>query len=204
MASRGAAKRIAQRPVEAGEPVYFDGPGAFRRWLELHHGEARALVVGFHKRDTGVPSLTWPESVDEALSFGWIDGVRRRVDDQSYQIRFSPRKRSSIWSTVNIRRAEALIAEGRMTPQGLEAFGKRTERKSGVYSYEQGEGPALSEAELKEFRKHKKAWAYFEALPPGYKRTMLHWIVSSKQEAARARRFGKFLASCAEGLRLLP
>src|SRR4051812_14639401 len=125
------------------DATYFDSPLAFRRWLKRHHRTAPELWVGYHKKATGRPSLTWQESVDEALSFGWIDGLRRRVDDERYVIRFTPRRAGSIWSTVNVRRARALIEEGRMQPAGLTAFAGADPKKSGVYSFEQRQEPAF-------------------------------------------------------------
>jgi uncharacterized protein YdeI (YjbR/CyaY-like superfamily) len=190
--------------VAGPDPVFFTTALEFRAWLSVNAATANELAVGFRKVGTGLPSLTWPESVDVALCFGWIDGVRKRIDDASYQIRFSPRRTGSIWSAVNIAKAEQLIAEGRMEPPGQAAFDLRTERKSAIYSYEQEGGPALAPSELEEFRKNGPAWAYFQALPPGYRRTMTHWIVSTKQPAARARRLMKFMDSCAAGIRLLP
>ena len=185
-------------------PVFFSSPAAFRHWLEKNAGAATKLTVGFYKVGSAIPSMTWPESVDEALCFGWIDGIRKRIDDHAYQIRFTPRKRGSIWSTVNVKRVEALIAEGRMKPAGLEAFGQRTERKLSVDSYEQEGSLNLAPEELKAFKRNKGAWAYFEKAAPSYRRTMIYWIVSPKQEATRARRLAKFIESCAAGVRLLP
>jgi uncharacterized protein YdeI (YjbR/CyaY-like superfamily) len=190
--------------LTAQAPIFFTCPEDFRAWLAAQGGTATELAVGFHRVATGRPSLTWPEAVAEALCAGWIDGVRRGLDDTSYQIRFTPRRPGSIWSAVNIATAERLQAEGRLQPAGLEAFARRVERKSRVYSYEQEGGPALAEAELKLFGTDKAAWATFESLPPGYRRTLLHWITSAKQAPARARRLAKFLAACAAGVRLLP
>lgn len=184
--------------------TFFAGPEAFRAWLEAHAATAPELLVGFHKVATGRPSLSWPESVDEALCFGWIDGIRRRIDDEAYQIRFTPRRPGSIWSAVNIAKVAQLTAEGRMRPAGLAAFERRVERKSRVYTYEQ-EGPAgLAAAEAEAFRADPAAWAYYEALPPGYRKTMLFWIQSAKHPATRARRLGQFMAACSVGRRLLP
>ena len=162
------------------------------------------LNVGFYKVGSGRPSMTWPESVGEALCFGWIDGLRKRIDDHAYQIRFTPRKQGSIWSTVNIKHVEALIAEGRVKPAGLEAFERRTERKSSVYSYEQESSMDLAPDELRTFKRNKGAWAYFEQAAPNYRRTMIYWVVSPKQEATRGRRLAKLIESCAAGVRLLP
>ena len=185
-------------------PAFFSSPAGFRDWLEKNSGVATELSVGFYKVGSGLPSMTWPESVDEALCFGWIDGIRKRVDDHAYQIRFTPRKRGSIWSTVNIKRVKALIVEGRMKPAGLEAFGRRAERKSSVYSYEQEGSLILAPDELKTFKKNKEAWACFEKAAPSYRRTMIYWVVSPKQEATRARRLAKLIESCAASVRLLP
>ena len=185
-------------------PVFFASAGAFRAWLERHAARAQELIVGFHKVGSGKASLTWPESVDEALCFGWIDGVRRRIDEHAYQIRFTPRRAGSVWSAVNIRRAEALIAGGRMTPAGRAAFERRIERRSRVYLYEQEGTPELTAAELRAFRRQRAAWRYFEACPPGYRRTMVGWIATAKRAETRARRLAKLMASCAAGERLLP
>ena len=190
--------------MTAQEPVFFPCAEDFRAWLAARGGTETELAVGFHRIATGRPSLTWPEAVAEALCAGWIDGVRRRIDDTSYQIRFTPRRPGSIWSAVNLATAERLQAEGRMQPAGLEAFARRIELKTRVYSYEQEEDPALTVVELKLFRRDKAAWAYFESLPPGYRRTMLHWLTEAKQAPTRARRLAKFMAACAAGVRLFP
>ena len=142
----------------------------FRAWLAKNADEASVLNVGFYKVGSGRPSLTWPESVDEALCYGWIDGVRRRIDEDTYQIRFSPRRKGSVWSAINIARAKELIAEGRMRQQGLRAFEQRIERKSKLYSYEQHGAAQLTEPELRRFRRNKAAWAWFERLAPSRRR----------------------------------
>ncbi len=162
------------------------------------------LRVGRYKVGSGKPSLAWPESVDEALCVGWIDGVRHRIDEEAYQIRFTPRRASSIWSTVNIARARALIAEGRMEPAGLAAFSRRTERKSNVYAYERQHAVALTESQLRRFRRNKVAWATFELLAPGKRRTLLHWVVSAKQAVTRERRLEKLIHLCVTKDVLLP
>ena len=184
------------------EPVYFASPEEFRKWLARHAATAAELIVGFHKVGSGVPSMTWPQSVDEALCYGWIDGVRKRVDELRYQIRFTPRRPTSIWSRINIDRVAVLTAEGRMQPAGLAAFEKRTDRRSIVYSYEhQGEVVLPPELE-KRFRKQRKAWSWFEAQPPGWRRQMLRRILSAKQEATRDRRLELLIAAAIEGRRL--
>lgn len=184
-------------------PQFFATAAAFRDWLNAHGSTTPALIVGFHKVGSGTPSLTWPESVDEALCVGWIDGVRKRIDDLAYQIRFTPRRKGSIWSTVNIARVEALTAEGRMMPAGLVAFALRTDRKSNVYAYEQAAARELTAAELSAFKRRKKAWTWFEAVAPSYRKLMLHWVTSAKQPATRQRRLTKLMDSCAAGERIL-
>lgn len=183
-------------------PVFFAGAAAFRHWLEVHADRETELWVGYHRVGTGRPSLTWSESVDEALCFGWIDGIRKRVDETSYKIRFTPRKSSSNWSAVNIAKAESLISQGLMQPAGLAAFERRREEKHRVYSYEQDATEVLTAPELRLFRSDQAAWEYFTAAPPGYRRTVLHWVASPKREETRARRLAKLVAACAEGLRL--
>ena len=169
------------------KPTFFRSADEFRRWLERRHSRARELWVGFHKKDTGRPSLTWPESVDAALCFGWIDGIRKRIDDQRYTIRFTPRRPRSIWSAVNLRRVRALRRVGLMRPAGLAAWARRTRERSGVYSFEQ-RPQKLPPRYEKVLRARPRAWAYFRARPPSYRRTVTWWVVSAKQEATRARR----------------
>jgi uncharacterized protein YdeI (YjbR/CyaY-like superfamily) len=187
----------------AARPQFFKSVAEFRAWLEKNGGSEMELVVGFHKVDSGKPSITWSESVDEALCFGWIDGVRTRIDKDSYRIRFTPRKKDSIWSAINIAKAEQLTAEGRMESGGRDAYARRTERKSGVYSYEQGGAPSLSAADEKQFRRNRKAWAYFQVVAPSYRRAITHWVTSAKQEATRQRRLQQAIEASAQGTRLL-
>jgi uncharacterized protein YdeI (YjbR/CyaY-like superfamily) len=183
-------------------PKFFPSAQAFRRWLEANAGSAEELIVGYQKVATGKPSMSWSESVDEALCFGWIDGVRKRIDDETYQIRFTPRRSTSIWSAINIAKFEKLQAEGRMTPAGAAAFANRTEAKSVVYAYEQESPADLSPAELREFKRNKAAWRLFENSPPSHKKAVLHWMCSAKKPETRQRRFIKLLEACAAGQRL--
>jgi len=185
----------------AMEALYFATPAELRRWFRQHHAAATELLVGFHKRGSGVPSVTWPESVDEALCVGWIDGVRRRVDDQRYCIRFSPRRARSIWSAVNLRRAAALIEEGRMQPAGRKAFAARQEKRSVIYAYEQAPA-ALDPALARKFRQKKEAWAFFEQQAPSYRQKCLWWVASAKQEATRLARLQKLMTASGEKRRL--
>ena len=183
-------------------PQFFDTAQAFRAWLSANGSTATELLVGYHKVGSGRPSMSWPDSVDEALCFGWIDGVRKRIDDDSYTIRFTPRKATSIWSAINIAKFERLTQEGRMTPAGVIAFGHRTEARSVVYAYEQARPAELSSTELSTFRQHPAAWAFFEATPPSYRQVMLHWVSSAKRQPTRAARFAKLLEACTQGQRL--
>src|SRR6476661_3205679 len=157
---------------------FFKTPSAFRKWLEAHHASSKELWVGFYKKGSGKPSIDWPESVDEALCFGWIDGLRKSIDEESYKIRFTPRKVGSVWSAVNIRNVEKLVTENRMRPAGLKAFEARKEYRSGIYSYEQ-RSPELVEPYLGKLKRHKAAWKFFQTQPPGYRKMMNWWIVSA-------------------------
>jgi uncharacterized protein YdeI (YjbR/CyaY-like superfamily) len=188
---------------KASEPVFFARPELFRKWLERNHESHSELLVGFYKRDSGHESMTWPESVCEALCFGWIDGVRRRVDDESYTIRFTPRKSSSIWSTVNTNKMRELIAAKRAHPAGVRAFELRSERKSSVYSYENRHTSVLDAESEREFKRHTAAWKFFEQCPPWYRRTATWRIISAKRPETRAKRLAELIACCAEG-RALP
>ena len=180
-------------------PTYFATPAEFRKWLRKYHASASELWVGFHKKASGKPSLTWPESVDEALCFGWIDGIRKSVDATSYTIRFTPRRKGSIWSTVNTKRAQELIGEGRLQPAGLRAFEVRDPVKSGVYSFEQRKAIEFSAELLAKFRANRKAWTSWQSCPPWYRRTSSHWVSSAKKEETRERRFATLLDDCEAG-----
>jgi uncharacterized protein YdeI (YjbR/CyaY-like superfamily) len=183
------------------EATYFATPALFRKWLERNHAKATELIVGYHKKETGVPSLTWPESVDEALSYGWIDGVRRRVDEDRYCIRFTPRKKGSHWSNVNVGRVEVLRQEGRMTPAGEAAFAQRKEENTGKASFEQGD-LQLSTAQIKQLKGSKSAWAFWEAQPASYKKAVVWWVVSAKKEETQAKRMEQLIADCEAGKRI--
>ena len=188
--------------VTQREPLYFSNPAAFRTWLSANHATERELLVGFHKRATGAPSMTWPESVAEALCAGWIDGVRRRVDDERYTIRFTPRKTASTWSAVNIALMEKLIAEGRALPAGVAAFSRRKESRSRIYAYEQLTESALDPADERRFRANRKAWKWFESAPRSYRQSVIWRIASAKRADTRARRLDEVIACSAEGRRI--
>ena len=177
---------------------FFRSPAALRKWLETHHATSQELWVGYFKVGSGKASVTWPESVDEALCVGWIDGIRKSVDDTRYTIRFTPRKRTSTWSAVNIRRVQALSEEGRMRPAGLRAFEARKENRSGIYSYEQ-RSPELPGRYGELLKKNKAAWEYFYAQAPWYRKTVSWWVVSAKKEETRLKRLGLLIEDSANG-----
>lgn len=187
----------------ASEARYFASPAEFRRWLAKHHATATELLVGFHKRATGRPSMTWPESVDEALCVGWIDGIRRRVDEERYSIRFTPRRAKSIWSAVNIARVKVLMQEGRMRPSGLAAYERRDEKRSALYAYESVKRATLSPAQRQAFKRSRQAWTFWEAQPPSYRQRCSHWVTTAKQESTRERRLARLIAACAAGERII-
>jgi uncharacterized protein YdeI (YjbR/CyaY-like superfamily) len=174
-------------------PKFFAKQSDFRKWLVKNHKTQTELLVGFYKVNSGKSSMTWPQSVDEALCFGWIDSVRNRIDVESYSIRFTPRKPTSIWSAVNIKKIEDLTKKGMMQPDGLAAFEKRTENKSKVYAYEH-ETAKLSPEFEKTFKANKNAWAFFTAQAPSYQKTMMHWIMRAKQEATQLSRLEKTIS----------
>lgn len=180
---------------------YFKTQMEFRQWLERNHDKSSELWVGLHKRSSNKPSVSYKEAVDEALCFGWIDGVRKSVNESSYTIRFTPRKPLSIWSRINIKRANELKELGRMKPSGLRAFEGRDPKKADLYSFENQPRQLDPEFE-KRFKRNKKAWAFFEGLPPFFKKTSVFWIMSAKREGTRLRRLETFMDSCARGERL--
>jgi len=180
------------------KPKFFKSPSAFRTWLEKNHESAAELLVGFYKVASGKPSITWPQSVDEALCFGWIDGVRRNAGQDAYTIRFTPRRARSIWSAVNIKRAAELLAEGRMSAKGRAAFEARTEERSRVYAYEQTNHDFSPEYE-KRFRAAKNAWAFWQSQAPWYRRVTARFVMSAKKEETRERRLARLIDDSAHG-----
>jgi uncharacterized protein YdeI (YjbR/CyaY-like superfamily) len=189
---------------QAPPPVtFFETPAAFGRWLRRNHRKQSELWVGYYKKATGRPSLTWPESVREALRFGWIDGLQKSIDDESYRIRFTPRKPTSTWSRANVGFAEQLIAEGRMEPAGLAAFEARSERRSGVSTDEREGGAAEAHVE-RELKRNRAARVFFQAQPPWYRRTSARWVMSAKREETRQRRLATLIADSARGRTIGP
>jgi uncharacterized protein YdeI (YjbR/CyaY-like superfamily) len=182
------------------KPSFFDSAKDFRAWLAKHHAAETELLVGFHKKATG-RGITYQEALDEALAFGWIDGVRRRVDGEAYTIRFTPRKPGSVWSVVNTKRVEELIAQKRMKPPGLRAFESRDQAKTRQYSYEREQAKFDSALDAM-LRADSKAAAFFDAQPPGYRKIVTHWITSAKQEETRARRMARLIEHCVKGVRI--
>jgi uncharacterized protein YdeI (YjbR/CyaY-like superfamily) len=180
---------------------FFPTPTDFRRWLSEYHDKADELWVGYYKKTTGRPTLTWRESVDEALCFGWIDGVRQSIDEEAYQNRFTPRRVGSHWSLVNLARVQVLIEDGRMAPAGMAAYEARDPEKCGLYSFERAEA-RLSAEQLADFKAHREAWEFWNAQPPGYRKQATWWVASAKQEDTRARRFATLLQDCSSGLRI--
>ena len=182
-------------------PLFFAKPSDFRAWLETNHASERELIVGFYRKESGRPSITWPESVLEALCFGWIDGVRRKIDEQSYTIRFTPRKPTSIWSNINVATMEKMIAAGRVADAGMKAYKARDAKKTGIYAFER-EHAKFTLAQERLFRKDARAWKNFHAMQPSYRRTATYWVMNAKQEATRQKRLGILIECSARELKI--
>jgi len=185
------------------KPQFFPTPSDFRAWLEAHHDKFQELFVGFHKKDSGKPSITWPESVEVALCFGWIDGVRKSLNETSYTIRFTPRKPTSTWSAINIKSVQRLKKMGLMHPAGLKAFAARTAKKSAIYSYEQRKSARFNAQQEKRFRANKTAWKFFRSQAPWYQRLTTYWVISAKREETKLKRLS-VLIDCSQHQRTLP
>ena len=183
------------------KPRFFANPLQFQNWLVKNHDSEKEILVGFHKKTSGKKSITYPEALDEALCFGWIDGVRRSLNDDSYTIRFTPRRPRSIWSLVNVRHIERLEKEGRMQPSGSAAFKARDAKRTGIYSFE-NRPRELSLEFQKILRANKKAWTFFNAQPPFYKRTIAFWVMTAKKEETQMRRLQRLIDSSARGERV--
>jgi uncharacterized protein YdeI (YjbR/CyaY-like superfamily) len=180
---------------EQAPPRFFPTPKHFQSWLARNHDRADRLWVGYYRKDSRRRSITWPESVDEALCFGWIDGIRKKVDDISYKVRFTPRRPKSIWSAVNISRVAVLTGEGRMQPSGVAAFARREEQKSRRYSFENRATAKLTAEDQREFRRDPLAWKFFKSQPPGYQRLAAWWVVSAKRTETRRARLERLIAT---------
>jgi uncharacterized protein YdeI (YjbR/CyaY-like superfamily) len=186
------------------EPTFFATPEEFRAWLTEHHETETELLVGFHRKGSGRPSITWPQSVDQALCFGWIDGVRRRIDDASYSIRFTPRKARSTWSAVNVKRVAELTEQSFMRPAGIAAFERRSDDKTAIYAYEQRKAAELDPEQERRFKADDGAWTWFQAQPPSYRRTATYWVISAKKQETRQRRLERLIADSAAGRPIPP
>jgi uncharacterized protein YdeI (YjbR/CyaY-like superfamily) len=195
------AKKSPQGAGNKSGPSFFNHHSAFRAWLEKNHAKERELLVGYYKVASGKPSMTWSESVDQALCFGWIDGVRKSLNDEAYTIRFTPRKPTSNWSAINIRKIGELTEKGVMAPAGLAAYAKRKEEKSRIYGYE-NRPKEMPEDCAKVFRKNTKAWEFFSSLAPSYQRAAAHWVVSAKKEETKLARLEKLIAASGQGKRI--
>ena len=185
------------------KPTFFASQQGFRQWLEENHDKSDEILVGFYKVDSGKPSMTWSQSVDQALCFGWIDGIRKSIDNESYCIRFTPRKPRSTWSGINIQKIEGMTKQGFMHPAGIAAFEKRRDQTSEIYSYENKPKRLTSEYEIR-FKSNSKAWDFFYLQPPSYQRTVFYWVMSAKQEQTRQKRLAELIADCEAGLKIKP
>ena len=181
-------------------PTFFPTEADFRRWLEANHEGADELLVGFWKKGSGKPSIDWPQARDQALCFGWIDGIRKSMGEEAYTIRFTPRRKRSVWSKVNLERFEALTSAGLMTPAGERALKESTGPK-GIYSYEKPLAKFAPQEE-RSFRKNKAAWEYWGSQPPGYRKLVLNWVTTAKRPETRAKRLATLIEDCAAGRRI--
>ncbi len=183
------------------KPTFFPTSADFRAWLEAHHDKLREQLIGFYKKDSGKPSITWPESVQVALCFGWIDGVRKSIDETSYMIRFTPRKPTSTWSSININLVRELTKQGLMHPAGLKAFAARDEKKS-IYSYEQRKTARFTREQEKQFRASKAAWEFFRSQAPWYQKVTTFWVISAKREETKLKRLSQLIGHSQDQHRL--
>lgn len=175
------------------KPTFSPTPAEFRKWLEFHHDKFKELIVGFHKTGSGKPSVSWPESVQVALCFGWIDGVRKSLNETSYTIRFTPRRPTSTWSAININFVQELTKKGLMHPAGLKAFAARNAKKSGIYAYEQRKTARFTRAQAKQFRANKAAWEFFRSQAPWYQRVCTYRVVSAMREETKVKRLSELI-----------
>ena len=184
------------------QPIFFEKPAQFRAWLKKNHASCRERWVGFHRKSSSRPTITWPESVDQALCFGWIDGLRKTIDENSYQIRFTPRRSTSVWSAVNIRRFQELKRQGSVHRAGLDAYATRTANKSGIYSYENRKSAVLSRTAQQQFKSDLKAWKWFKTQARWYQQTAIWWVTSAKRAGTRQKRLGILIDDSAAGRRI--
>lgn len=200
--SRGGRRPLNPVPLVAQEPLFFANAAALQRWFAKNAASASELVAGLMKKGSGVPSVTWPEAIDEALCVGWIDGVRHRIDDERYKIRFTARRRGSHWSNINIRKIAELKAAGRLRAAGLAAFAARKQSKSGRAAYEQKTRAELSSRDIKVFKRNAAAWKYYGTVPPGYRQKVTWWVTNAKKAETHDKRLRRLIEACAKGRRL--
>jgi len=181
--------------------LFFSSQAEFRKWLSKNHKKETELIVGYYKIASGKPSMTWSQSVDQALCFGWIDGIRRSIDEESYCIRFTPRKPTSIWSSINIQKAKELTKAGLMHAQGIKAFEIRNKTKSGIYAHENTPS-TLNKHFEKQFKLNKQAWSFFSNQSTSYKKMIIHWIMSAKQETTQLSRLNKTIIASVQQVRI--
>ena len=193
---------MADAKPTTAEPIFFHTPVEFRNWLKKNHASSREQWIGFYRKASGRPSITWPESVDEALCVGWIDGLRKTIDAESYKIRFTPRKKESNWSAVNIARVKELTKQGRMQAAGLKAFALRKAEKSGIYAYENRKTAVLDKADEKRFRSNRKAWEFFQRQPPSYRQNVIWVLATAKKAETRRRKLEKLISESEAGRRI--
>lgn len=184
------------------KPIFFANQAKFRAWLKKNHAICSEQWVGFHRKSSGLPSITWPESVDQALCFGWIDGLRKTVDEKSYQIRFTPRRSNSVWSVINRRKFQELKRQGQVRSAGIKAYQRKTSNKSGIYSYENRKSAVLSASERQRFRLNRKAWRWFRQQAPSYQQTVTWWIASAKRIETRQKRLARLITDSSAGRRV--
>lgn len=184
------------------EIVFFQGPAAFRKWLMKFHAKEKELFVGYYKKSTGLPTMTWSESVDQALCFGWIDGIRRSIDQERYYIRFTPRNPKSIWSKINLEKMEVLLNNNLVAAAGRAVYDQRNRNKVNIYSFEQTQEVVLKPVYLKKFKADKPAYTWFVGSSPSYKKTAIHWVMSAKQEVTQSKRLHELISDSAQGLKI--
>ena len=193
---------MADANPTSADPIFFATPAILRKWLKKNHATCREQWIGFYRKASGVPSITWPESVDEALCVGWIDGLRKTIDAESYKIRFTPRKKESNWSTVNVGRVKELKKQGRMQPAGLAAFARRQEAKSGIYAYENRKTAVFDKADEKRFRANRKAWEFFQRQAPSYRQNVIWALATAKKKETRQRKLERLISESEAGRRI--
>lgn len=187
--------------MTSNKPIFFPTQKDLHKWFQKNHKKEKEFLIGFYKVSSGKPSITWSQSVDEAICFGWIDGIRRSIDDESYCIRFTPRSPKSNWSAINIKKVEELTKLGLIKPEGLHAFGLRKENRSKIYSYENS-AVIFDKSNEEKFKANKQAWKHFQSMPPSYQKTTTRWVMSAKQETTRLKRLDELMRDCAAGKKI--